>query len=93
MLHDLHTRERRAAGRCDSKLYELNQSERCSMQFILLLPQLPHADDGRVLERLVNDGRPSAVRRGRTSMLATADFVWRRLGVAYDRSGLFKPRA
>lgn len=93
MRHELRTPECRAAGRCDSKMYEVNQSERCTMQFILLLPQLPPADDGRVLERLVNDGRPSAVRQGRTSMLAAADLVWRRLGVAYDRSGLFKPRA
>ena len=93
MLHDLRTMEIRAMGRCDSKMYEANKSERCMMQFILLLPQLPPADDGRVLERVVNDGRPSAVRYGRTSILSAAGLVRRRLGVAYDRSGLFKPPA
>lgn len=32
------------------------------MQFLMLLPQIPHAHDGRLWERAVNDGRPSAVR-------------------------------
>jgi hypothetical protein len=63
------------------------------MQFILLLPQLPRTDDGRLLERVVSDGRSSAFRQGRLLILSAADLVRRRLGGAYDRSGLLKPRA
>jgi hypothetical protein len=51
------------------------------MQFLLLLPQLPHARDIGLLHRGVNDGRSGAVRDRRTLILSTVDVVRRRLGM------------
>ena len=60
------------------------------MQFLLLLPELPHAHDGGLLDRDGNAGRFSAVRHGRSLVLSAANAIRRRLGVRQRRPELIE---
>jgi hypothetical protein len=51
------------------------------MQFLLLLPELPHAHDRWLLDRDVGECRSSAVRGGWTLVLSATAAAWRWLGV------------
>jgi hypothetical protein len=62
------------------------------MRFLLLLPELPRARYGALLDRGINHGRTSAVRRGRTLVLSAADVLGRRLGVGHRRIDPVDPR-
>lgn len=62
------------------------------MQFLLLLPELPHSHDDGLLDHGVNDRRSSAIRYGRTLILSAADAFRRRLGVGHSRSNQINPR-
>jgi hypothetical protein len=61
------------------------------MQFLLLLPQLPHARDSELLDRGVSAGRSDAVRRGRTLILSMVDAIRRRLGMGHRGPALINP--
>jgi hypothetical protein len=52
------------------------------MQFLLLLPELPHAHRGGFLSGRGNAGRSSTIRQGRSFVLSAAEVVGCRLGVA-----------
>lgn len=51
------------------------------MQFLLLLPKLPHARDGGLLDRGGDDKRSAAVRHGWLFLSTAAAALRRRLGV------------
>jgi hypothetical protein len=65
------------------------------MQFLLLLPELPHAHDRWLLDRDVNECRSRAVRGAWTLVLSATAAAWRRLGVRHpwsDLNMLLNPR-
>ena len=65
------------------------------MQFLLLLPELPHARDRWLLDRDVNECRSRAVRRGWTLVSSATAAAWRRLAVRHrwsDLNMLLNPR-
>lgn len=62
------------------------------MQFLLLLPELPRARYGALLDHGVNHGRSSAFRHARTLVLSTVGVLGRRLGVGHRRIDPVDPR-
>jgi hypothetical protein len=65
------------------------------MQFLLLLPELPHARDRWLLDRDVNECRSSAVGGAWTLVLSATAAAWRRLAVRHrwsDLTMLLSPR-
>ena len=65
------------------------------MQFLLLLPELPHAHDLRLLDRDLNECRSRAVRCGWTLVSSATAAAWRRLAVRHrwsDLNMLLNPR-